>query len=161
MKRVCLTLATAGAAALSTGCASTYGGLTSANNLGAAEYRPAVLVPPERQAAYDGILAACRQAAFNRQVTSANKAQQDSLTGAVTGAAQGVGSGYQIGSMFKSAGLDASSTRSALAGGAFGLIGSLAGSFAEGTSDTSAQTRDALLTCLRSQATRVGYTVLE
>jgi hypothetical protein len=147
--------------ATTTGCASTYGGMTSSNNLGAAEYRPAVLVPPDRQPAYDSILAACRQAAFNRQVTSASKAQQDTMTGAVTGVAQGASSGYQVSSIFKAAGLDASNTRSLLSGGALGLVGSLAGSFASGTSDTSAETRAALLTCLRSQAAKVGYTVLE
>lgn len=143
------------------GCASTYGGMTSANNLGAAEYRPAVLVPPEKQAAYEAILAACRQAAFNRQVTAAQKAQQDTVTGAVSAGVDGASAGFRIGSTLKSAGFDASSTRSTLAGGAFGLIGSLAGSFASGTSATSEETRSALLVCLRSKAHEIGYTVLE
>ena len=160
--RTALCTCLAAAAALgTTGCASTYGNMTSANNLGAAEYRPAVLVQPGREAAYDSILAACRQAAFNRQVTSAHRAQQDTVTGAVTGAAQGVSSGYRLGSLLKSAGLDASSTRSSLAGGAFGILGSLAGSFASGAADTSDETRSALLACLRSQASTVGFTVLE
>lgn len=161
MRKALCTCLAAVAALGTTGCASTYGNMTSANQLGASEYRPAVLVPPGREAAYDGILAACRQAAFNRQVTSAHRAQQDTVTGAVSGAAQGASSGYRIGSLFKSAGLDASSTRSTLAGGAFGIIGSLAGSFASGAADTSDETRAALLTCLRSQASAIGYTVLE
>lgn len=161
MKRILCGSAAIAVLASTTGCASTYGGMTSSNNLGAAEYRPAVLVPPERQAVYEGILSACRQAAFNRQVTSAHKAQQDTLLGAVTGAADGAASGFQVGSIFKSAGLDASSTRSALQGGAFGLLTSMAGSFASGASSTSDETRSALLTCLRSQAAKVGYTVLE
>ncbi|MCB1998177.1 MAG: hypothetical protein H6933_06575 [Burkholderiaceae bacterium] len=161
MNRITFHCAAVAAALSSVGCASTYGGLASSNNLGAGEYRPAVLVPPERQAAYEGVLSACRQAAFNRQVTAAHKAQQDTLTGAVKGAADGASSGFQVASIFKSAGLDTSSTRSTLAGGAFGVLGSLADSFASGTSSTSEETRAALLTCLRSQAGAVGYTVLE
>jgi len=161
MKRVICIAAAASAAALTTGCASTYGNLTSANNLGAAEYRPAVLVPPDKQAAYESILQACRQAAFNRQVTAAHQAQQGSMTGAIAGAADGAAAGFQINSMFKSAGLDSSTTKGFVQGGAIGLLGSLAGSFASGATETSDATRAALLTCLRSQSVKVGYTVLE
>lgn len=161
MNRAIFGVTAAAALLASTGCASTYGGMTSANNLGAGEYRPAVLVPPERQAAYESMLSACRQAAFNRQVTAASKAQQDTVLGAVTGAADGATVGFQVGSIFKSAGLDASATRSTLAGGAMGMLGSIAGSFASGASQTSEETRLALLTCLRSRANQIGYTVLE
>lgn len=148
-------------AMLGTGCASTYGGMTSANNLGAAEYRPAVLVPPDRQAAYESVLGACRQAAFNRQVTAAHQAQQGTITSAVSGAADGAAAGFQVSSIFKSAGLDSSTTKGFVQGGAIGMLTGLAGSFASGTTSTSDETRSALLTCLRSQAQKVGYTVLE
>lgn len=161
MTKLVLAATTLATLFLGTGCASTYGGLTSANNLGAAEYRPAVLVPPEKQAAYESVLTACRQAAFNRQVTAANQAQQGTITGAVTGAADGATAGFQMSNIFKTAGLDSSSTRGFLQGGAIGLLGSLAGSFASGATDTSAETRNALLTCLRSQAPKLGYTMLE
>lgn len=151
----------AASAVLLQGCASTYGQLASSNGLGAAEYRPAVLVPPDRQAAYEQILQACRQASFNRQVTAAQKGQEQTLTSAVQGAADGASSGYQFSSVLKSAGYDSSTTRGFGVGAGIGLLGSLAGSFASGTGNTSDAVRATLLHCLRTQSAKVGYTVLE
>lgn len=147
--------------ALVSGCASTYGNLASANGLGANEYRPAVLVPPDKQAAYEQTLAACRQASFNRQVTAAQKGQEGSLTSAVSGAAGGAKAGYEMSNIFKTAGLGGSTTKGFLGGAGIGALSGLAGAFSSGTSNTSDETRLTLLTCLRSQARTIGYTVLE
>jgi hypothetical protein len=100
MKRIPCSGATVAMLASSNDCASTCGGMTSVIKLGAAEYRPAALVPPDRQASYEGMLSACRQAGFNRQITSAHKARQDTLIGAVTGAADGAASSFQVDSTF-------------------------------------------------------------
>jgi hypothetical protein len=153
--------AAAAVLSMSAGCASTYGNLASANGLGAAEYRPAVLVPPDKRDIYEQILQQCRHASFNRQVTAAQKGQEGTLTGAVEGAAGGAAAGFQISSIFKDAGLGGSKTSGFLSGAGIGALTSLAGSFASGTSDTSDAVRLTLLTCLRSQAPKYGYTVLE
>lgn len=146
---------------LATGCASTYGNLVSGSSLGAQEYRPAVYVPPGKEGHYEQILAICRQAAVNRQITAAQQAQLETITGSVQGAAQGAATGMELGALFKGFDSDVSVNQTAGVGLAAGLLGGLAGSFAAGTEDTAAKTRQALLVCLRSQSDAVGYTVLE
>ncbi len=146
---------------LTTGCASTYGNLVSGSNLGAQEYRPAVYVPPGKEGQYEQILSICRQAAINRQITAVQQAQLETITGSVQGAAQGAAAGMEIGAIFKGFDSDVSINQTAGVGLAAGLIGGLADSFASGTEDTAAKTRQALLVCLRAQADAVGYTVLE
>lgn len=148
-------------ATLFTGCASTYSNLVSGSQLGAAEYRPAVFVPPGKEAQYEQILGICRQAAVNRQITAAQQAQLRTITGSVRGTVDGAAFGMQFGNIFKQAGLDTSITRQAGIGAATGLITSLAGSFASGTESSAAKTRQALLLCLRSQESAVGYRVIE
>ena len=146
---------------LFTGCASTYSNLVSGSQLGAAEYRPAVFVPPGKEGQYEQILGICRQAAVNRQITAAQQAQLRTITGSVRGAVDGAAFGAQFGSIFKQAGFDTSINRSAGIGLATGLATSLAGAFASGTESSAAKTREALLFCLRSQQDAVGYRVIE
>ena len=73
----------------------------------------------------------------------------------------GAATGMQIGSMFKDAGLGTSVNRSVGIGAASGLIAGLTSAFSSGVSDNQEKTRDALLRCLRSRQTTIGYTVLE
>lgn len=148
-------------AGLSTGCASTYSNLVSGSSLGAAEYRPAVFVPPGKEGDYEQILGICRQAATNRQITAAQQAQLATITGGVKGTIDGAAFGAQFGSIFKQAGFDTSVTRTAGIGALTGLATSLAGSFSSGTESSASRTRAALLHCLRSQQAAVGYRVVE
>lgn len=143
-------------AAILSGCAPIYGNTVSKNQLGAAEYRPAVYVPPERQGDYEQLLTLCRQAATNRQVTAAQQAQLKTLTGATEDVTNTAMLGAGIGSMY---GGDA--LKGAGIGVAAGLIGSLASSFSSGTENTAAKTRDALLNCLRTGESALGIKVLE
>lgn len=144
------------------GCASTYSDLVSGSNLGAQEYRPAVLVPPDKQAQYEQVLSVCRQVAVNRQVTAAQEAQLRTITGAVEGTAQGMAFGMQMGNVFKQAGVDSASiNRSAGVGAVAGLISSVGSSFASGAEGGAEETKRILLGCLRTQERAVGYQVLE
>ena len=148
--------------AITYGCAGTYSNLVSGSNLGAAEYQPAVHVPPEAKNEYQKVLSICRQAAKNRQITSAQRAQLGTITGVTEGTLEGASSGLQMGNIFKQAGFDgASRTEGALAGAAGGLISSLGDAVSSGTESNAAETRRILLNCLRSQSDKVGYTVLE
>jgi hypothetical protein len=149
--------------AMSSGCASTYSNLVSGSELGAREYRPAVFVPPGKETAYESVLGICRQAVTNRQITAAQQAQLETLTGVTRGSLSGLSQGMQMGSIFKSAGLGGGGTisRGAGIGALTGLVDSLGSSFASGAEDTAAKTRDSLLLCLRKMASGIGYTVLE
>lgn len=144
------------------GCASTYGNLVSGSNLGAQEYAPAVLTQPGMEAQYAQVLGICRQVAVKRQVTAAQEAQLATMTGAVKGSVDGAVSGMQMGLIFKQAGLNGGVNRSAGLGMLGGLASSLADSFASGTQDDAAQTKQVLLNCLRraDPAERI-YKVME
>jgi hypothetical protein len=133
----------------------------SGSQLGAAEYRPAVFVPPGKEAQYQQILGICRPAATNRQIKAAQQAQLKTITGTVQGTVDGAAFGLQFGNIFKQAGFDTSLNRSAGIGAVAGLAGSLAGAFASGTESAADKTREALLFCLRSQANAVGYRVFD
>jgi len=148
-------------ASLFTGCASTYSNLVSGNQLGAQEYRPAGFVPTGKEGQYEQILGICRQAAVNRQITSAQEAQLATITGGVQGAVDGAAFGVYFGNFFKQAGFDTSLNRQAGIGAMTGLATSLAGAFSSGTESSAAKTRHALLFCLRSQQDAVGYRVIE
>ncbi len=147
---------------LSTGCASTYGNLVSGSKLGAQEYQPAVYVVPGNEAMYQQVLGVCRAVAVNRQVTSAQEAQLKTLTGSVSGLTSGAAAGWQLGSTLKSAGLGTSINRSIGAGVGIGLLTSLGSSLFSGTSDAAAETKMALLGCLRAaEPSQQKYRVIE
>ncbi|MCX7902613.1 MAG: hypothetical protein N2483_10105 [Burkholderiaceae bacterium] len=148
-------------ATLFSGCASTYSNLVSGHQLGVMEYRPAVYVPPGKEPVYEQKLQLCRQAAANRQLTSAHEAQLGTITNSVRGAVGGAATGAIVGRTWKDIGLDVSVNRSAGIGAAAGLASSLAGSFASGAQRTAAESRAALLTCLRSFEAEHGFRVLE
>ena len=144
----------AGAALLS-GCGSAYSGLTNTSGLGAGEYRPAVFVEPGNEGRYEKVLPICRRAAANRQVTAAQKAQLETITGTVESTATGAATGLQVGNILRSGGFKTSELRSAGIGAAAGALAGLASSFASGAEDTAEETRQALLKCLRG-ASRGG-----
>lgn len=133
-----------------TGCASTYGNLVSGSNLGAMEYQPAVLKQPGMEGNYNEILQVCRQVAVNRQVTAAQEAQLKTLTGTGSGALRGSAMGLQMGSIFKQAGFNTSTTKQLGIGAVAGALGGLADSFASGANDGASETKRILLACLRS-----------
>lgn len=143
------------------GCASTYGNMVSGSKLGAAEYQPAVYVPPEVQGKYEQVLAICRRVAVNRQITAAQKAQLETITGVTFGAASGAAMGLQFGSIISSAGHNVSYGEATAIGAAAGALASLGSAFASGTENDAAETRRILLNCLRSQQDAIGYTVVE
>lgn len=133
------------------GCASTYSDLVSGGKLGAQDYMPAVYITPGNEGKYSQVLGVCRQAAVNRQVTSAQRAQLETITGSVEGLAGGAGFGLEIASQLKGFGLpDVDIGEVAGYGALAGLIGGLATSFSSGTSDTADATRDALLSCINA-----------
>ena len=150
-------LAVSAMAAVLSGCGSAYSGLSNTSGLGAGQYQPAVYVPAKNQATYGQVLAVCRQVAANRQATAAQKAQLETLTGAVEGASQGVAAGLELGSLLDNAGFDTSAGEGALVGAAAGVIGGLASSFAKGAERTADETRRILLNCL--EATSNGRTL--
>ena len=135
------------------GCGSVYSGTVGSSGLGAAQYVPAVYVEPGNELKYQQVLQICRQAANNRQMTSAQEAQLKTLTGVVAGTAEGAATGLAFSQIFKtfepSGEVDVSRTEGALVGATVGLVGSLASSFAKGAEATAAETRASLLACLR------------
>ena len=136
-------------AAVVSGCGSAYSGLSNVSGLGAGQYQPAVIVEPGNEARYQQVLGICRQVAANRQATAAQKAQLESLTGAVAGAAEGAAAGAEFAGMMDSLGLESANVgQGALVGAAAGLVGSLAGAFASGANETAEETRRILLNCL-------------
>lgn len=154
-------LAMAAAATLSA-CASTYGNLVSGSNLGAMEYKPAVLVNAGQEGKYEQVLSVCRQVAVNRQVTAAQEAQLKSITGVSNGALQGAAAGMQIGNIFKQAGLGGSMTKDIGVGMMSGVLSSLGTAFANGTEHDADETKRILLSCLRTaDAGGQIYKVLE
>ncbi|MEY4766703.1 MAG: hypothetical protein RI907_3376 [Pseudomonadota bacterium] len=149
MNRILLmSAAAAGVAALS-GCASTYGNLVSGSGVGAMEYQPAVAVKPGGEAVYQQYLAQCRVAAANRQVSVAQNSQLNTIANVSGGALSGAAQGLEMGSILKGAGLGTSVNKSVGIGALAGSMGSLAESFTSGTKTSAAETRSALLTCLR------------
>ena len=90
------------------------------------------------------------EVAANRQATAAQKAQLETLTGAVAGAAEGAAAGAQFAGMLDSIGLESANVgQGALVGAAAGLVSGLASSFASGANETADETRRILLNCLR------------
>lgn len=162
MKKIGLTIVCCSAFGLS-GCASTYSNLVSGSGLGAAEYRPAVLVNTGMQGKYEEILGICRQVAVNRQITAAQEAQLKTITGVTQGAASGASFGLQMGSMMKQIGApDASLNKSMAVGAVAGMLSSAGQAFASGTENNAAQTKQILLACLRNaDPKRDFYKVLE
>lgn len=150
---------------LMSGCASTYGNLTSGSKLGAQEYQPAVYVKnPSYQQQYAQILSVCRQAAVNGQITASQRAQLDTITGGFSGAVEGAAMGAQLGALFK--GSDLAGGGAIEKGLGIGLVGglasSLAGSFSSGVSNTADKTRMVLLNCLKAaDREEKFYVVLE
>lgn len=135
------------------GCGSAYSGVVGSSGLGAAEYLPAVYVPPEHQAVYEQVLPICRQAANNRQMTAAQESQLRTLTGAVEGTVGGAATGLEFANIFSafegSPDISVDRGESALIGAGIGLATSLASAFASGAEDTAAETKAALLRCLQ------------
>lgn len=130
------------------GCGSAYSGLASGSGLGAAEYQPAVVVEPGNEARYQQVLAICRTVAANRQATAAQKAQLETLTGAVEGVAGGAASGATLGNLLGNAGWSTSASEGTTIGAAAGLVGGIASAFAKGANKTADETRRILLNCL-------------
>ena len=135
--------------AVLTGCGSAYSGLTNQSGLGAAQYRPAVVVEAGNEAKYEQVLQICRGVAQNRQATAAQKAQLESITGVVAGAGTGAAGGLEFGSLLSTAGFDTNALEGAAIGAAAGAISGLASAFASGAEDTADETRRILLNCLR------------
>ena len=131
------------------GCGSAYSGLASGSGLGAAEYQPAVVVEPGNEARYQQVLAICRTVAAKRQATAAQKAQLETLTGAVSGVAGGAAQGATMGNLLGNLGYDSSASEGATIGAAAGLVTGLAGAFAKGANRTADETRRILLNCLK------------
>lgn len=148
---------------IAAGCASTYSDLTSGSGLGAAEYRPAVHVLPGHEAEYEQLLGICRQAAANGQITAAQRAQLETITGAVEGVTGGMAASLETGSMLRNLGLSDNSVEDDLGVGlAVGLLSSLGSAFSSGASSTADKTRGVLLNCLRrADANETMYRVLE
>jgi hypothetical protein len=156
-----LTVTAAVSSALFTsGCASTYGNLASGSGLGAMEYMPAVVVKPGGEGMYQQILAQCRNAAANRQVTAAQTGQLNTIANVGGGALAGAAQGMQTGQMLKDAGLGTSVNRATGIGALAGSLGALAGSFSSGTKNTASETRQSLLFCLRRLDPQSQYYVL-
>ena len=133
------------------GCGSAYSGLTNVSGLGAGQYQPAVVVEPGNEDRYQQVLVVCRQVAANRQATAAQKAQLESLTGAVAGAAEGAAAGAEFAGMLDAIGLEGANVgQGALVGAAAGVLSGLASSFAGGANQTADETRRILLNCLRT-----------
>ena len=135
------------------GCGSAYSGVVGSSGLGAAEYRPAVYVEPGNEAKYEQVLQICRQAANNRQMTAAQESQLRTLTGAVEGTVEGAASGLAFANIFSafegSDAIDVSRGESAMIGAGIGLATSMASAFASGAETTAAETKKALLQCLK------------
>lgn len=144
------------------GCASTYGNLVSGSKLGAEQYQPAVLATtPEQQAGYQKMLSICRGVAAHRQVTAAERAQLETITGVSEGAVNGLSMGIGIGGTLKASGVDTSINRDAEYGVLAGALGSLGNAFANGTERDASETRRVLLNCLRMGENQFGYRVVE
>ena len=148
------------------GCGSAYSGMVGSSGLGAAQYIPSVYVEPGNEAKYEQVLQICRQAANNRQMTAAQESQLRTLTGAVEGTVGGAAAGLEFASIFSafegSEIIDVNTGQSTLIGAGVGLATSLASSFASGAETTAAETKAALLRCLKI-ASREGklWQVLE
>lgn len=148
MKRIDAAMAALLAIGLA-GCGGAYSGVVSGSGLGAAEYRPAVYVEPGNEARYEQVLAICRTAANNRQMTAAQEAQLRTLTGTAESTVAGAAAGVQFQQIFDMAGFDTSSVGDAAAIGAgVGLITGLVGAATEGAERTAAETKAVLLNCL-------------
>ena len=137
------------------GCGSAYKGIVDQSGLGAETYQPAVYVPAENQETYNQVLAVCRRAALNREMTAAQESQLKTLTGTLRSTAAGAAAGVQQGSSFDmisdvigGGGVDVG--EQALIGAATGLITGLVDAFASGSEDTAAETKRIMLNCLRS-----------
>ena len=131
------------------GCASSYGNRVDNTGLGAAQYQPAVYVPAENRVKYEEVLTVCRQVAANRQVTSAQKAQLQTLTGALEGAIGGAAGAASFAAFIDQFDDDVDVGDAAGVGLAAGLIGSLVSSFAQGSHKVADETRKILLNCLK------------
>ena len=101
------------------------------------------------------MLAVCRRAALNRQMTTAQESQLKTLTGTLRSTAAGAAAGVQQGSSFDmisdvigGGGVDVG--EQALIGAATGLITGLVDAFASGSEDTAAETKRIMLNCLRA-----------
>ncbi len=144
------------------GCASTYGNLVSGSNLGAAEYRPAVLVNAGMEGRYNDVLAVCRQVATNRQITAAQEAQLKTITGVTAASLSGAAEGLQFGSLLKQAGVKTSINKDVGIGMMASGISALGTAFARGAESDAASTKGVLLNCLRvADARQELYKVLE
>ncbi len=136
------------------GCGSAYTGVVDHSGLGAGQYIPAVYVIPGNEGMYQQVLGICRQAALNRQMTSAQESQLKTLTGTLRSTAAGAAAGVQQGSSFDMisdviGGGDVDVGEQALIGAATGLITGLVDAFASGSEDTAAETKRIMLNCLR------------
>jgi hypothetical protein len=159
--RVRLIIAISSIAVLS-GCASTYGNLVSGSQLGAAEYKPSVLVNQGMDGRYQEVLGICRTVATNRQITAAQEAQLKTITGVGSGALSGAATGMQIGSIFKQAGFGGGVNRSTGIGLVTGALSGLAGAFKSGTESGASETKLILLNCLKAaDPAQQTYKVLE
>lgn len=131
------------------GCGSAYKGIADHSGLGAQQYIPSVYVEPGQEAKYKQVLAICRNAAENRQMTAAQEAQLATITGTTASTIRGAGLGAQFGQIFQMAGLgNVSIGEAAGLGAGIGLLSGLASSADEGAKNTVAATRQALMTCL-------------
>jgi hypothetical protein len=145
-----------------TGCASTYGNLVSGSQLGAAEYKPSVLVNQGMDSRYQEVLGICRNVATNRQITAAQEAQLKTITGVGSGALSGAATGMQFGSILKQAGFGGGVNRSTGIGLVTGALSGLAGAFKSGTENGASETKLILLNCLRAaDPAKQTYVVLE
>lgn len=131
-------------------------GNVESSGIGAATYTPSVYVEPGQQARYARVLAVCRQAAANRQLTAAQTAALRA-EGVVTdeifaGGSQIVSEQLITGDVSDSSAFDVFG----------GLLTSAMATDQRATESTAAKTRSALLECLRAADKYEDYwTVLE
>ena len=143
-------------AAVLTGCGSAYSGLTNQSGLGAAQYRPAVVVEAGNEAKYEQVLQICRSGGCRIvKRLPPRRPQLESITGVVAGAGTGAAGGLEFGSLLNTAGFDTNALEGAAIGAAAGAISGLASAFASGAETTADETRRILLNCLR-QTSRNG-----
>ncbi|MDE0658019.1 MAG: hypothetical protein OXI79_00050 [Gammaproteobacteria bacterium] len=130
------------------GCGSAYKGMVDQSGLGAGQYIPAVYVEPGQEAKYQQVLAICRQAAVNRQMTAAQEAQLKTLTQSAESTVAGAAAAVEMSQIFDMAEFDVDVGDQALVGAGVGLLTGVVGAMAGGTETAAAETKAVLLRCL-------------
>ena len=132
------------------GCGSAYKGVVDQTGLGAGQYIPAVYVEPGQEAKYQQVLAICRQAAVNRQMTAAQEAQLRTLTQTAESTVAGAAAAVEMSQVFDMAQFDVDVGDQALVGAGVGLLTGVVGAMTSGTETAAAETKAVLLRCLHA-----------